>query len=181
MKRIAIIAVLAALVGIGIVKFIQQPEESLPVEPVATAPAVPDEASPAADVSASDEEQPEMVEESAAEEDEAAAEERPIILAQADVPAAPQDWKYTEGTHFARMVPTQPTVGGADKIEVAEIFWYGCAHCYDFETYVDVLTYSMIFRAEPSPIPSMAVRRFGSSVSWATSTVRSFKTRASVA
>ena len=78
-----------------------------------------------------------MVEESAAEEDEAAAEERPIILAQADVPGAGQDWKYTEGTHYARMVPTQPTVGGADKIEVAEIFWYGCAHCYDFETYVN--------------------------------------------
>jgi thiol:disulfide interchange protein DsbA len=34
------------------------------------------------------------------------------------------------------MVPAQPTVGGADKIEVAEIFWYGCNHCYDFETYV---------------------------------------------
>jgi thiol:disulfide interchange protein DsbA len=31
------------------------------------------------------------------------------------------------------MIPTQPTVGGADKVEVAEIFMYSCPHCYDLE------------------------------------------------
>jgi thiol:disulfide interchange protein DsbA len=36
-----------------------------------------------------------------------------------------------------RLVPTQPTVGGADKIEVAEFFWYGCPHCYTFEPYIN--------------------------------------------
>lgn len=137
MKRIAIVAVLATLALAGILIFNQQSEETLPAEPVATAPAAPEtEMAPAEIVSPGGEDPSEMVEESAAEEDEAQAEERPIILAQATVPGAGQDWKYTEGTHFARMVPTQPTVGGADKIEVAEIFWYGCAHCYDFETYV---------------------------------------------
>ena len=35
------------------------------------------------------------------------------------------------------MVPAQPTVGGPDKIEVAEFFWYGCNHCFDFEPYVN--------------------------------------------
>ena len=35
------------------------------------------------------------------------------------------------------MVPTQPTVGGADKIEVAEFFWYGCPHCYDLEPFIN--------------------------------------------
>lgn len=79
----------------------------------------------------------EMVEESDAEEEVAVA-DKPIILAQVDVPdAASQDWMFTEGTHYARMVPTQPTVGGADKIEVAEIFWYGCSHCYDFEQFIN--------------------------------------------
>jgi thiol:disulfide interchange protein DsbA len=34
-------------------------------------------------------------------------------------------------------VPTQPTVGGADKVEVAEFFWYGCNHCYTFEPYIN--------------------------------------------
>lgn len=26
---------------------------------------------------------------------------------------------------------------GSDKIEVVEIFWYGCPHCHDFEPYLD--------------------------------------------
>jgi thiol:disulfide interchange protein DsbA len=31
--------------------------------------------------------------------------------------------------------PAQPTQTG-DKIEVLEVFWYACPHCYDFEPYV---------------------------------------------
>ncbi|MBL1143005.1 MAG: thiol:disulfide interchange protein DsbA/DsbL [Proteobacteria bacterium] len=31
--------------------------------------------------------------------------------------------------------PAQPTQTG-DKIEVLEIFWYACPHCYDFEPYI---------------------------------------------
>lgn len=76
----------------------------------------------------------EVVEESAAEADP---EEDVILLAQADTAAAPADWKYKENQHFVRLVPTQPTVGGADKIEVAEFFWYGCPHCYTFEPYIN--------------------------------------------
>ena len=72
----------------------------------------------------------EVVEESAAEPEEG---EQEILLAQADIPEAPQEWQFSEGRHFTRLVPTQPTVGGADKIEVAEFFWYGCPHCYTFE------------------------------------------------
>ena len=80
----------------------------------------------------------EVVEESAAEE--AAAVDEPIVLAVADTPAAPREWQFKEGQHYARMVPTQPTVGGADKIEVAEFFWYGCPHCYDLEPYINTWT-----------------------------------------
>jgi len=76
----------------------------------------------------------EVVEESAAE---AEPEEQAILLAQADAPTPAREWKYSEGRHYTRMVPTQPTVGGADKIEVAEFFWYGCPHCYDFEPYIN--------------------------------------------
>jgi len=72
----------------------------------------------------------EVVEESAAEP---AADEQAIVLAQADVPTPPQEWQFKEGRNFIRLVPTQPTVGGADKIEVAEFFYYLCPHCYTFE------------------------------------------------
>lgn len=76
----------------------------------------------------------EVVEESAAEpepEDEA------IMLARADTTAAPRVWQFREGEHYERMVPTQRTLGGADKIEVAELFMYSCPHCLDLEPYIN--------------------------------------------
>jgi thiol:disulfide interchange protein DsbA len=78
----------------------------------------------------------ELVEESSAELAEEVSDE-PLLLAQADTGSASQDWQFTENQHYFRMVPTQPTVGGADKIEVAEFFWYGCGHCYDFEPLIN--------------------------------------------
>lgn len=43
--------------------------------------------------------------------------------------------EYVEGQHYARIDPAQP-VSSQDKIEVVEIFWYGCPHCYRLEPYV---------------------------------------------
>ena len=91
----------------------------------------------AAEEDSADEERPLTVEESGGEPDASEAEEKPIILAQATTPAASQDWKYSEGQQYHRLVPTQPTLGGADKIEVAEFFWYGCGHCYEFESHIN--------------------------------------------
>jgi thiol:disulfide interchange protein DsbA len=75
----------------------------------------------------------EVVEETAADTGPA---DQTITLAQADSPQ-PHEWKFKEGVNYTRLVPTQPTLGGADKIEVAEFFWYGCPHCYDFEPYIN--------------------------------------------
>ncbi len=74
-----------------------------------------------------------VVEESAAEPEP---EEKAIVLAQSDAKPSQQKFKYVEGTHFSRFVPTQPTVGGPDKVEVAEFFWFGCPHCYSLEPYL---------------------------------------------
>lgn len=76
----------------------------------------------------------EVVEESAAE---VAPEGEAIVLALADTEEPAREWKFREGEHYTRMVPTQPTVGGADKIEVAEFFMYSCPHCYDMEPYIN--------------------------------------------
>jgi protein dithiol oxidoreductase (disulfide-forming) len=81
--------------------------------------------------------EPELVEESAAVADEPQAEKQPILLAQDKVAETAGNWEFSEGRHFHRLVPTQPTVGGSDKIEVAEIFWYGCNHCLAFEPHVN--------------------------------------------
>ncbi|MEX2523767.1 MAG: thiol:disulfide interchange protein DsbA/DsbL [Gammaproteobacteria bacterium] len=37
---------------------------------------------------------------------------------------------------YRQISPTQPTQTD-DKIEVVEIFWYGCPHCYDFEPHIE--------------------------------------------
>ena len=43
---------------------------------------------------------------------------------------------YVEGQHYEKLVPQQPVQSG-DKIEVLEIFWYGCLHCYHFEPFLE--------------------------------------------
>lgn len=37
---------------------------------------------------------------------------------------------------YVEISPAQPTETG-DKIEVLEIFWYACPHCYDFEPHIN--------------------------------------------
>ncbi|HFC54476.1 MAG TPA: thiol:disulfide interchange protein DsbA/DsbL [Gammaproteobacteria bacterium] len=48
-----------------------------------------------------------------------------------EAPAA----EYREGVDYERVEPPLPTTSG-DKVEVMELFWYGCPHCYDFDPYV---------------------------------------------
>ncbi len=87
------------------------------------------------DVEETSDDTQEIVEESAAEPEDTG--EIPIILAQADTSVAAPNWKFDEGKHYFRLVPSQPTIGDADKIEVAEFFWYGCGHCYTFESSIN--------------------------------------------
>lgn len=58
-----------------------------------------------------------------------------IVLADNSSAAAPArtEWKYQEGQHFATLTSAQGTSSAAGKIEVAEVFWYGCSHCYNLE------------------------------------------------
>jgi len=44
--------------------------------------------------------------------------------------------QYTEGKHYEVISPAQPTNTG-DKVEVLELFWYGCPHCYNFEPHIN--------------------------------------------
>jgi len=99
-------------------------------QPAAVEEAVGDKAAGEATDEETTEEVVEVVEETAAEPEP---EEQAILLAQTDAPVAPREWKYKEGQNYTRLVPTQPTLGGADKIEVAEFFYYLCPHCDTFE------------------------------------------------
>jgi len=106
----------------------EEPAQPEPGDPVVVEEVVTDE--PAETMETVEEAEATVVEESAAEPE---GDEQTIMLAQADTSAVAQEWQFQEGKNYIRLVPTQPTVGGADKIEVAEFFYYLCPHCYNFE------------------------------------------------
>jgi len=135
MKRISFLVVLLSITlagcGGGDQPVVADPAAATPKEDaVAGAPPM------SAEEPATDEAKPEMVEESAAAEEDSRAADQPLVLAQAEASQAARNWKFTEGKQYVRLVPTQPTIGGADKIEVVEVFWYGCPHCYDLEKFI---------------------------------------------
>lgn len=43
-------------------------------------------------------------------------------------------WKA--GVNYKPIVPAQPTDVPAGKVEVMEVFWYGCGHCYALEPFM---------------------------------------------
>jgi thiol:disulfide interchange protein DsbA len=42
---------------------------------------------------------------------------------------------FTEGKEYQKLKTPQPTEAG-DTIEVVELFWYGCPHCYHLEPFI---------------------------------------------
>jgi thiol:disulfide interchange protein DsbA len=44
---------------------------------------------------------------------------------------------YQEGEHYKTLKPAQPTSVGPGKVEVVEVFWYACGHCYLIEPTLD--------------------------------------------
>jgi len=50
---------------------------------------------------------------------------------------SPTSDKFRLGVEYARLSPTQPTSSPPDKVEVAEVFWYGCPHCFNFDSYIE--------------------------------------------
>jgi thiol:disulfide interchange protein DsbA len=56
--------------------------------------------------------------------------------APADAEPAPTSERFQLGTNYIRLSPTQPTSSSPTVVEVAEVFWYGCPHCYHFDDYL---------------------------------------------
>ncbi len=68
-----------------------------------------------------------------------AAEQRDVALAR--IAAMPADQqlpagKWKAGTNYTPLVPSQPTSVAPGKVEVVEVFWYGCPHCHDLEPFI---------------------------------------------
>jgi thiol:disulfide interchange protein DsbA len=50
---------------------------------------------------------------------------------------APATGRFQLGVNYERLSPTQPTSSNPDQVEVAEVFWYGCPHCFHFDPLVE--------------------------------------------
>ncbi len=59
-----------------------------------------------------------------------------VLLAPLAFTAVAQPEKYVAGTHYT-VLNTPVKTNDAQKIEVIEAFWYGCAHCFRFEPLVE--------------------------------------------
>src|SRR5215468_1216902 len=45
--------------------------------------------------------------------------------------------KWQAGVNYRPLVPAQPTEAPPGKVEVVEVFWYGCPHCYALDPYIE--------------------------------------------
>jgi thiol:disulfide interchange protein DsbA len=50
-------------------------------------------------------------------------------------PAGTSRWQ--PGVHYKPLVPAQPTNAPPGKVEVVEVFWYGCNHCYALDPFLN--------------------------------------------
>ena len=50
---------------------------------------------------------------------------------------SPTSARFKEGTHYQKIVPAQPTSVSPDKVEVLEVFWYGCGNCFALDPALD--------------------------------------------
>jgi thiol:disulfide interchange protein DsbA len=112
------------------------------------APAAPPAAAPAAPAPAAKEATPPVAQTSESEEatasqestgEETADDKRDASLERlAAMPADQQlpSGRWKPGVHYAPLVPSQPTNVSPGKVEVVEVFWYACPHCYTLEPFV---------------------------------------------
>ncbi len=70
------------------------------------------------------------------------------------LPVHAQDGTYIEGGHYELLSEVQPVQTG-DKIEVVEMFWYRCPHCFRLEPFLVKWLENIPDNAEYVPIPAV--------------------------
>ena len=50
---------------------------------------------------------------------------------------APTSAQFKEGVNYTKLVPAQPTSVAPGKVEVVEVFWYGCGHCFALDPAIE--------------------------------------------
>ena len=139
-------ALLLALVACG-QKQAPSPASADPSSPAAEVPAASQtEGAPASDqpTDASDE-QAATPAENISETDDGAQENVPETTSSTVQPALklgggtsrPATSSFKEGANYSKVVPAQPTTVGPGQVEVVEVFWYGCGHCFALDPAIE--------------------------------------------
>lgn len=78
-----------------------------------------------------------------------------LASASLSVQVAAQDSpKWEEGTHYDVINPAV-RVGSSDEVVVTEFFWYGCGHCYTFESMLEAWKKNLPEGVKLQPSPAM--------------------------
>jgi protein dithiol oxidoreductase (disulfide-forming) len=74
--------------------------------------------------------------------------------------ATPAEPRFVAGQHYQVLDPAQPTTVAPGKIEVAEVFWYGCPHCYRLSPYLQAWKETRPDAAEFVQVPAVLSPRW---------------------
>ena len=134
-KRLLVTVLLAALAATGCSRRSAETAHQAPRRPANAAVAIKPEATQAGGT----ERATGMTEESESLADVAAGMSPIASAVAANTPAVatPIPAKWVEGTNYNVLMPAQPTSVDPSKVEVVEVFWYGCGHCNHLDPIIE--------------------------------------------
>lgn len=133
-RSILVIGLLGLIVACGKAPESQAAAPASPATDTGVAAIAAPAAEPAAEVSPTAEAVAASVDETLEPAAQSPLPARDIVLPANNPPAAQQtNWQYKEGDYYSTLSSAQGSSSPAGKIEVAEVFWYGCGHCYNLE------------------------------------------------
>ena len=130
MVRSVALAVLVTLSAVACGHSVPQASASLAAPATTPMPAIAESPPPAA--KSESVRAPAPAETTSEERADTALEHLAAIPADQQLPGG----RWKAGTNYLPVVPAQPTSVGPDKVEVMEVFWYACPHCFDLEPYM---------------------------------------------
>ncbi|HEY6641667.1 DsbA family protein [Povalibacter sp.] len=62
---------------------------------------------------------------------------QPMLRMGGPATTPPTSSQFKEGANYSKVVPAQPTSVPPGKVEVVEVFWYGCGHCFALDPAIE--------------------------------------------
>ena len=115
----------------------EQPAAAAPAATEGGAAAATDQAAAEAATAAPAETVREMEDAPAPTEQLTASTTQPQLKLSGPAGGPPTSSKFKEGTNYTKIVPAQPTNAAPGKVEVTEVFWYGCGHCFALDPAIE--------------------------------------------